>query len=76
MQLAIIILLLAAAYLLMGLLFVIPFVIKGVTRIDEGASGSGWGFRLIIIPGTMVFWPLLLKKWVKKTQAKEKTEQQ
>ena len=76
MQLAIIILLLAAAYLLMGLLFAIPFVIKGVTRIDEGARGSGWGFRLIIIPGTIVFWPFLLKKWMKKTQAKEKTEQQ
>ena len=77
MQLAIIILLLAAAYLLMGLLFAIPFVIKGVTRIDEGASGSGWGFRLIIIPGTIVFWPFLLKKWMKKTHAaKGKGEQE
>lgn len=50
-------------YLAIGLLFAILFVLKGVTRIDEGAVGSGWGFRVIIIPGTAVFWPLLLRKW-------------
>lgn len=32
--------------------------------VDEGAHGSGWGFRLIIIPGIVVFWPLLLRKWI------------
>ena len=59
-----VILLIAASYLVAGLLFVVPFVMKGVTRVDEGAIGSGLGFRLIIIPGTIVFWPLLLKKWM------------
>jgi hypothetical protein len=59
-----VILLIAACYLAAGLLFAVPFVLKGVMRIDEGAVGSGWGFRLIIIPGTIVFWPLLLKKWI------------
>jgi hypothetical protein len=54
-----------ALYLLAGFLFAIPFVVKGVTKVDEGAIGSGWGFRIIIIPGTIVFWPLLLKKWLK-----------
>ena len=55
----------AALYLFAGFLFAIPFIIKGVSKIDEGAVGSGWGFRLIIIPGTIVFWPVLLKKWLK-----------
>ena len=54
-----------AVYLAAGLAFSIPFVIKGVAQIDEGAVGSKWGFRLIIIPGTIVFWPVLLKKWMK-----------
>jgi hypothetical protein len=57
-------LLLAGGYLACGLLFAIPFVIKGVDVVDEGAHGSGIGFRLIIIPGVTVFWPLLLKKWL------------
>ena len=60
-----VIILIVAAYLVAGFLFAVPFVIKGVLQIDEGAKGSGWGFRLIIIPGTMIFWPLLLSKWVK-----------
>jgi hypothetical protein len=60
-----IILIVVAIYLAAGLLFAIPFVIKGVTKIDEGAVGSKWGFRVIIIPGVIVFWPLLLKKWMR-----------
>jgi hypothetical protein len=53
-----------AFYLLCGFVFAIPFVIKGVTVIDEGAHGSSIGFRIIIIPGVIVFWPFLLKKWI------------
>ena len=51
-------------YLLLGFLFAIPFVINGVQKIDHGANGGSIGFRIIIIPGTMVFWPFLLKKWI------------
>ena len=58
-------------YLAAGFLFAIPFVIKGVARIDEGAHGSSWGFRLIIIPGTIVFWPFLLRKWIKAPKTKK-----
>jgi hypothetical protein len=65
MLLVYIILAIVALYLFAGLVFAIPFVIKGVTKIDEGAHGSTWGFRIIIIPGVIVFWPLLLKKWWK-----------
>ena len=60
-----IILILVLAYLLAGLVFAIFFVTKGVDRMDEGADGGSWGFRVIIIPGTMVFWPLLFKKWLR-----------
>jgi len=60
-----IILLVIEVYLALGLLFSIPFVIKGVTVIDpEGALGTKWTFRVIIIPGTIIFWPVLLKKWI------------
>jgi hypothetical protein len=52
-------------YLLCGLIFAFPFVVKGAAAIDETAHKSTLGFRLIIIPGTMVFWPVLLKKWLK-----------
>jgi hypothetical protein len=59
-----VILVIVAIYLVCGLLFAIPFVIKGVTDIDAGALGSSIGFRIIIIPGVTIFWPWLLKKWI------------
>jgi hypothetical protein len=52
-------------YLVVGFLFMIPFIIKGVNKIDEDAPGSSIGFRIIIIPGVIVFWIVLLRKWIK-----------
>ena len=66
-----IILMIVAAYLAIGFLFAVPFVLKGVSRIDEAAHGATWGFRIIIIPGTVVFWPFLLKRWIKAAKSKE-----
>ncbi len=52
-----------AVYLACGLAFAIPFALTGVKRIDPHAAHGSWGFRLLLIPGTMAFWPLLLKRW-------------
>jgi len=51
------------AYLACGLAFAIPFALAGAKRIDPHAAHGSWGFRLLIIPGTIAFWPLLLKRW-------------
>ncbi|MFC0771982.1 hypothetical protein [Terrimonas alba] len=75
MTIVYIILIIVAIYLFAGLVFAIPFVIKGVTQIDEGAIGSKWGFRVIIIPGVIVFWPVLLKKWREEISRKSTREQ-
>ena len=75
-----ILLIIAAICLLVGVLFVIPFLMKGLNRIDEGAHGSTIGFKIIIIPGVIVLWPLLLSKWMKSnlnhgdTKAQRNTE--
>jgi len=50
-------------YLLVGLLFAVPFVLRGVNRIDPVARKGTWGFRLIILPGVVALWPLLLNRW-------------
>jgi len=60
-----IILIMVVVYLALGVLFLIPFLIKGISKVDEGAHGSTIGFKIIIIPGVIVFWPALLSKWVK-----------
>jgi len=51
-------------YIALGLLFALGFVSVGVQRIDPEASGTKFSFRLIIIPGVIAFWPLLLKRWL------------
>ena len=60
-------------YVLMGLLFAVPFVFAGAKRIDPPAGDTGLGFKLLILPGSMVFWPLLLKRWIKRTPPSEET---
>ena len=52
-------------YLFCGLAFAIPFVLVGVSKIDPHAAHGSWGFRALIIPGTMFLWPLLARRWMK-----------
>ena len=58
-------LILLGVYLGCGLMFALPFVLFGVKKIDPHAAHGSWGFRLLIFPGTLVFWPLLLRRWMK-----------
>ena len=60
---------LAALYLVVGLLFAVPFALKGAGRIDPLAATGTWGFRLLVIPGAAAFWPLLLRRWLGGTGA-------
>jgi hypothetical protein len=50
-------------YLACGFLFAVPFVLLGVGRIDPHATHGSWGFRVLIVPGSVLLWPLLAKRW-------------
>ena len=54
----------ALGYLGAGFLFAIPFVVFGVQKVDPAASRGSWGFRVLLIPGAMAFWPMLLRRWI------------
>ena len=51
-------------YLACGLVFALPFALVGVKQIDPHAAHGSWGFRLLIVPGTMALWPMLLQRWL------------
>jgi len=51
-------------YLACGLVFAMAFAAAGAKRIDPRAAAGTRGFRLLIIPGVMALWPLLLKRWM------------
>lgn len=50
-------------YALAGLVFAGFFVTRGVGRLDPVAREGTWGFRVIIVPGVVAFWPLLAWRW-------------
>jgi len=58
---------LLSAYAVLGTLFAVAFVARGIAQIDPIAKDSTLGFRLIVLPGAAALWPLLLKLWIQKT---------
>lgn len=54
----------ALLYLGCGLLFAIPFLARGAAAIDPGAREGSWGFRVIVLPGVVALWPVLLRRWI------------
>lgn len=55
-----------AIYLIFGVVFSFYFYLKGASKIDEGTAGTPWHFKLIIFPGVVLFWSVLLTKALKK----------
>lgn len=55
--------LIIAAYTLLGLIFTAVFVPFGARRLDDGALGAGPLFAALIVPGSVALWPLLLMRW-------------
>ena len=61
-------------YLGAGALFGLAFSFGGgAARIDPAARGTRWPFKLMIVPGCAVFWPLLLKRLILGTPPPEET---
>jgi len=56
------------AYAAIGLAFGVPFVVWGVSRIDEEARGAGIGFRLLILPGVAAFWPFFAYRLARRVE--------
>lgn len=52
----------AALYALCGALYAARFLTRRIERVDPCAHGSGWGFRLLILPGVVALWPLLWRR--------------
>lgn len=56
------IILLFQLYAGIGAVIAIAFLCWGIDRIDEDAHGT-FVFRLLLIPGVVGLWPLVLYRW-------------
>ncbi|MEO0400147.1 MAG: hypothetical protein AAF224_12085 [Pseudomonadota bacterium] len=54
------ILMTAGAYLAIGGVVGVPFILFGAPRLDHAARGSGLFFRLAILPGVIGLWPAII----------------
>ena len=55
----------AEAYAAAGLVFSVPFVLRGAGVLTPVAKEGTWGFRILILPGSATLWPYLLYRWVR-----------
>lgn len=63
MGLSDLVLFLLAAWFGIGLLVGGAFILFRMTRVMDGARESSPAFRLLMLPGAMTLWPLVLKRW-------------
>lgn len=57
-------------YVAVGIVCAAGFVWRGVDRIDPAAHGAPWTFRLLIFPGAVALWPILVRRWSRATQTR------
>lgn len=65
LQLATVVVDAARFYLAAGLVFAMVFTTLLLPRLDPSAKGSTWAFRLVIVPGCALLWPLLLLRVIR-----------
>lgn len=46
-----------------GLVFAAAFLTRGVERLDPAAAGASVWVRLLLAPGCIALWPVLLRLW-------------
>ncbi|MGF1510705.1 MAG: hypothetical protein ACFB9M_14525 [Myxococcota bacterium] len=51
-------------YLGLGAVVGTAFVFRGAAVVASGARGAGWGFRVLIWPGSVGLWPFVLIRWL------------
>ena len=60
---ATVILWLAGLYTGAGIIIALPFALRGAPSLVQHAPVS-WGARLMLIPGAILLWPFVLKRWL------------
>jgi hypothetical protein len=63
------VLLVIAAYLAIGVVVGVPFLLLGVGRVDPSAKAVPWTFRVLVCPGVVALWPYLMRLWIRSGRA-------
>jgi hypothetical protein len=55
---------LAALYLAVGVVIGAAFVVAGISRVMPHAGPVTAGARILILPGCVLLWPVVLRRWI------------
>jgi hypothetical protein len=55
----------AGLYAAAGVIFAALFLWRWVGRLDPAAQHASLGFRVLVLPGVVLFWPLFLTRLVR-----------
>jgi hypothetical protein len=53
-------------YLCCGAVFAVIFLWQWVGELDAAAAHGTWGFRLMVFPGVVAFWPLFAARLIRR----------
>ena len=56
------------AYAAVGTLFGVLFLWRWVGRLDPAAAHATWGFRVLVLPGVVIFWPLFATRLARRSR--------
>ena len=63
-EIADVVLRIAAGYLAIGAVFASVFIALGLRRVDPLAAAGPLRFKVLIVPGIVALWPVLLILWI------------
>ena len=66
LEVAQVVVFLAQGYGGAGLAFALAFLPLGAPRVDRNLVGSPLAVRVLILPGVVIFWPLLAWRWARR----------
>ena len=64
MQIAGILVWMAASYAGVGMIVAVAFLVYGIERLDPAAR-QAYSFRALIFPGLVLLWPVVLGRWAR-----------
>lgn len=70
-SLAVLLAALIKSWLVLGVLLAVPLVVWGLPAIDARARGASLGFRLLVFPGVVLLWPVVLWRYLARRPAEE-----
>ena len=59
---------LVEGYAAAGILFAMLFLWRWVGQLDPAAAHATWGFRALVFPGVVLFWPLFAARLARRSR--------